>query len=256
MNVIITAGGCPQPGDPLYPLTRGGLKALLDVADRPMVQWVLDAMNGASSIERIILVGMPDCTGLTTSKPLTCLADEGDMLANIQAGAREITRVDPGAVHALVCSSDIPAVRPEMVDWLAEQVLLEDADICYNIIFRQAMEARYPGSRRTYLHIREGEVCGGDMNAIRLGVALGANPIWKRIIDSRKHPLRQAALVGFDTLFLLLIRRLSLQVAEKNFAQHLGLRGRALHCPYPEMGMDVDKPFQLEIMREELGRSQ
>jgi len=52
----------------------------------------------------------------------------------------------------------------------------------------------------------------------------------------------------------MLIRRLSLQIAEKKFVQHLGLRGRALHCPYPELGMDVDKPFQLEIMREELGR--
>ena len=253
MNVIVTAGGCPQPGDPLFPLTRGGLKALLDVAGRPMVQWVLDAINGARSIERIVLVGIPDSAGLASSKPLICLPDEGDMLANIQSGAREIARVDPGAVHALVCSSDIPALRPEMVDWLAEQVLREDADICYNIIFRQAMEARYPGSRRTYLHVREGEACGGDMNAIRLSVALGAHPIWKRIIDSRKQPLRQAALVGFDTLFLLLIRRLSLQIAEKKFAQHLGLRGRALPCPYPEMGMDVDKPFQLEIMREELG---
>lgn len=253
MNVIVTAGGCPQPGDPLFPLTRGGLKARLDVAGRPMVQWVLDALNGARSVERIILVGMPDEPGLTSQKPLTCLADEGEMLANIQAGAREVARLDPGAAHVLVSSSDIPALRPEMVDWLAEQVLREDADICYNIIFRQAMEARYPGSRRTYLRIREGEVCGGDMNAIRLSMALGTHPIWKQIIASRKQPLRQAALVGFDTLFLLLIRRLSLQIAEKKFAQHLGLRGRALHCPYPEMGMDVDKPFQLEIMREELG---
>jgi hypothetical protein len=28
---------------------------------------------------------------------------------------------------------------------------------------------------------------------------------------------------------------------------------RAIRCPYAEMGMDVDKPFQLEILREELG---
>ena len=247
MNVIVTAGGCPQPGDPLFPLTRGGLKALLDVAGRPMVQWVLDAINGARSIERIVLVGIPDSAGLASRKPLTCLADEGDMLANIQSGAREIARVDPGAVHALVCSSDIPALRPEMVDWLAEQVLAEDADIYYNIIFRQAMEARYPGSRRTYLHIREGEVCGGDMNALRLSVALGAHPIWKRIIDLRKQPLRQAAMVGYDTLFLLLVRRLSLQIAEKKFAQHLGLRGRALPCPYPKWAWTWTNPFNWRL---------
>jgi hypothetical protein len=32
----------------------------------------------------------------------------------------------------------------------------------------------------------------------------------------------------------------------------MGFRGRAILCPYAEMGMDVDKPFQLEIMREDL----
>jgi hypothetical protein len=38
-------------------------------------------------------------------------------------------------------------------------------------------------------------------------------------------------------------------------SKRLGLRGRAVVCPYAEIGMDVDKPFQLEIMRADLSRS-
>jgi hypothetical protein len=32
----------------------------------------------------------------------------------------------------------------------------------------------------------------------------------------------------------------------------LNITGKAVVCPYAEVGMDVDKPHQLEIMREDL----
>jgi hypothetical protein len=32
----------------------------------------------------------------------------------------------------------------------------------------------------------------------------------------------------------------------------LNITGKAIVCPYAEVGMDVDKLFQLEIMREDL----
>jgi hypothetical protein len=34
----------------------------------------------------------------------------------------------------------------------------------------------------------------------------------------------------------------------------LKLRGRALVCPYSEIGMDVDKPFQLDMLRTDLAK--
>ncbi len=248
MNVIVTAGGRPQPGDPLYPLTQGGVKAMLNVAGKPMIQWVLDALGGSSAAGHILVVGLPALDGLTCSKPLSSLPDAGDMLANIQAGARELARLDPAAQHVLVCSSDIPALRPEMVDWLAAEALKADADLCYNVIRREVMETRFPGSRRTYVRLVEGRFCGGDLNAVRQSVALGRHPAWERIIAARKNPLRQAGLLGLDTLLLLLAGRLSLPRAEQSAARHLGIHGRALLCPYAELGMDVDKPFQLELL--------
>ena len=254
MNVIVTAGGIPAPDEPLYPLTRGGPKALLPLAGRPMVQWVLDALNGSQSIDRIVLVGLPNDAPLESHKPLDFLAGQGDMLSNIQAGARRVAELAPDADQVLVCSSDIPALTPPMADWLAAQVTQADADICYNVITRQTMEARFPGSRRTYVRLKGMEVCGGDFNAVRLSVALGAHAFWKRLIAARKKPLAQAGLVGFDTLLLLLLGRLSLPAAEERVGRRTGLRARALICPYAEIGMDVDKPFQLEIMQNMLER--
>lgn len=255
MNAILTAGGKSRPKEPLYPLTGGGYKAMLDINGKPMIQYVLDALNACDRIDRIVMVGLPPDNLLECAKPLTTLEDQGDMVANILVGSRELSRLDPGAAYVLVVSSDIPAITSSMVDWVITQVEENDHEIFYNVIERKVMEARYPDSRRTYVHLKSMDLCGGDLNAIRLSVASDENPLWNRLIEARKSPLRQAALVGYDTLFLLLLGRLSLDEAAAAVSRRLGIRARAILCPYAELGMDVDKPFQLEIMRKDLAGS-
>jgi hypothetical protein len=91
------------------------------------------------------------------------------------------------------------------------------------------------------------------MNVGRLKLLLtDETGIWRRITNARKSPLKQAALIGFDTLFLLATRQLTLAGAESRIMKRLNITGRAIVCPYAEVGMDVDKPFQLEIMRRDL----
>jgi hypothetical protein len=57
---------------------------------------------------------------------------------------------------------------------------------------------------------------------------------------------------GLWPFFKLAIRRLSLADAERRAGKVLNLRGRAIPFPHAEVGMDVDKPFQLDIARAEL----
>ena len=54
MDAVITAGGIPEPDDPLYAYTQGKSKALLDIAGKPMVQWVLDAVCASQNIDNIV----------------------------------------------------------------------------------------------------------------------------------------------------------------------------------------------------------
>jgi hypothetical protein len=128
-----------------------------------------------------------------------------------------------------------------------------DLDVYYHIIQREVMEKRYPGCKRTWTHLKDMEVCGGDMNMGRISLLLSEETdMWEKITDARKSPMKQAALVGFDTAFLLLTGQLTLEKAETNIMTRLNITGKAILCPYAEIGMDVDKLFQLEIMREDL----
>ena len=254
MNVVVLAGGEVQPKEPLYKVTHGGLKAMIDVGGKAMVQSVLDTLSAVERIQRVIVVGLPQETLLECGKPLTLIEDQGDLLSNSQAGASEVNRQDPSAVHLLLIAADVPAIRPEMVEWLACQAADETEDICYTLIERKLMEKTFPRSKHTYIRLKDMQVCMGDVHCVRLDFILQDNPLWKRLLQARNSPLRQASLLGYDALFVLRLRQMSIKEAEANINQRLNIRGRALLSPYAELGMDVDKPDQLEILQDYLGR--
>jgi hypothetical protein len=116
------------------------------------------------------------------------------------------------------------------------------------------MEARFPNSRRSFIKLRDMEVCGGDMNVLRARIGTENDAMWERIVASRKNALKQAALVGYDTAILLLLHLINLDQAVKTVSRRLKIKGRAVICPYAEIGMDIDKPFQYEIVREDMAR--
>src|SRR6266852_2370782 len=109
IDAVITAGGIPKPDEPLYPLTQGRSKALLPIGGKPMVQWILDALDGSALVGRVVVVGLaPGEAALTSRKELIYLPNAGSMIGNAQAGVKKILERDPGAKKALIASSDIP----------------------------------------------------------------------------------------------------------------------------------------------------
>jgi GTP:adenosylcobinamide-phosphate guanylyltransferase len=255
VDAIVTAGGIPQPGEPLYEESQGLNKALLDIAGKPMIQWVLDALCQAESIDQIVIIGLPEGSGVTCHKATAWLPNHGGLLENIRAGVIKVKELNPQAGHLLSVSSDIPAITPQVVDWAVGIANDPQMDIYYNIIPRNVMESRYPTSKRSYTRLKGLEVCGGDMNVIHTRTVTHNNDLWDKIIDARKNVFKQASLIGYDTLILLLLRLIDLEAAEKMVTRRLKIKGKAVVCPYAEIGMDVDKPFQLEIMRADLAQS-
>jgi GTP:adenosylcobinamide-phosphate guanylyltransferase len=252
MDAIVTAGGIPLPDEPLYPYTQGKPKALLDLCGKPMVQWVLDALTGAEMVNTILVIGLDANSGVSSPKLKDFLPNQGSMMENVRAGIKKVLEINPQSHHVVVVSSDIPTITAEMVDWVVNSARELDLDLCYNVITRQVMEARFPNSKRTYTHLKDFEVCGGDMNVIRTMTATGNDALWEQLISSRKNVFKQASLLGWDTLILLLLRAITMDDAVKRVTRRVNLTGRAIVCPYAEVGMDIDKPHQLEMLRADM----
>lgn len=256
MDAIVTAGGIPRPEDPLYTYSHGNSKALIDVAGKPMIQWVLDALGTAKRVSNVIVVGLSPKSGVTCKKPLYFVSNQGRMLANIVAGVNKALEINKRSKYVLVVSSDIPSIKPEMVDWLVATCMETKDDLYYGVCPRDVMEARFPNSKRTYTHLKDMDVCGADMNVTHVRMATEHLDMWESLIGSRKSPLRSASLIGFGTLFALFTRRLTLEDAVRRVSERLGVKARAIVWPYAEPCMDVDKPVQLELLRADLAQQQ
>jgi GTP:adenosylcobinamide-phosphate guanylyltransferase len=254
MDAIVTAGGIPLPEDPLYPFTEGHSKAMLDIAGKPMIQWVLDALSASEKVDKVIIIGMSEKSGVTCSKPTYFLSNEGRMLANIVAGVHKALNLNPQTEYVLIVSSDIPGLSAGMVDWLVGEIEKDPADLYYGIIPREVMEKRFPDSRRTWTHLKEMDLCGADINAAHVRMATEHLEIWEALIGNRKSPLRQAAVIGFGTLIRAAFRQITLDDLVKRVCERIGIHGKAIIWPWAEAGMDVDKPHQLEIMRADLAK--
>jgi GTP:adenosylcobinamide-phosphate guanylyltransferase len=256
MDAIVIAGGIPRPEDPLYTYSHGDSKALIDVAGKPMVQWVLDALGNAKKVDNVIIIGLSPKSGVTCTKPIYYVSNQGRMLANIVAGVDKALELNKRNKYVLVVSSDIPTLKSEMVDWLVDTCMETKDDLYYGVCPKDVMEARFPGSKRTYTHLKDMDVCGADINLTHVRMATEHLDMWESLIGSRKSPLKQASIIGFGTLFALFIRRLTLEDAVKRVCDRIGIKGRAIIWPYAEPCMDIDKPSQLELLREDLAKQQ
>src|SRR5207249_831345 len=133
------------------------IRGLIPIQGRPMVGYVLSALEDAASAGEAVVVGP---AALSPALRGTRLVLEGpDLLFNIVAGLSAL----PGDGPALLLTSDIPFLTGIAVDDFIERSLSTGADLCYPIISESASLTQFPGMRRTYARLREGRFTGGNM---------------------------------------------------------------------------------------------
>jgi len=252
MYAIITAGGVPKEGDSLYDLIGDGHKVLLEIAGKPIIQWVLDAVSQSKSVKRIVVVGMSEKDSIHSNQPIIFVESHGSLLENIESGINKALEIDPLAQKMLLISGDLPGINGDMIDWMADIIARSDYEFHYPLIERSIMERVFPGAKRTYIRMQEGEFCGGDLMGISASMLKTDYLQGRKLVESRKNPLKQAWIIGLDMCFRLATGRLSLDRDVPIICKRLGITGKAVISPYAEIAMDIDKPQHLAVMEKYL----
>jgi len=248
-NVVILAGGVLDEADPLSEHAQVQKKPLIKIAGKEMVRYVAEAAAGSSRVERTFVVGLSPEDGVEFAVPVEYVEATGDTLDSVVAGMERVMEVDPGVERVVVISADIPLLTTEMVDYFIDTCLETDHDLYYTVVEKSAIEARFPGSGRSFVPLRGGSFAGGDINMVKVSALQADLSLARQAMGFRKNVWQQVRLLGFGTLIRFAFRRLSIADAERVASRALGCRGRAIITLYPEMGMDVDKPHQLDIVR-------
>jgi len=235
VNAVVLAGGA-------NPLGSGApSKAFVPLSGRPMVAWVLEALR-QGGVGKIALVGP---RAPLAPEPDLWLEDRGGILENLEAA---LGALPPGRV--LVATGDVPLITGEAVRYLLKNA--PEAALVYPVVPKEAVEARWPGMRRTYARLREGTFTGGNLFLLEPELFFRALPMARKIVARRKNPLALAPLFGFGALFKLLTGRLTVAELEAIAGRLFGVPMRAMVVPYPEIGVDVDKPDDLAFVAREL----
>lgn len=199
---------------------------------RPMAEWVLSALAEAG-LPGHLRGGSP----WLTPPPRLTLPDSGSLLGNLEAALEHVEG------RVLVATADIPHLTAEAVRFVLGKA--PEAALVYPIVPKEAVEARFPHTRRTYARLKEGVFTGGNLVLLQKELFYRALPLAKKVVALRKRPLALARLIGLDILLKLLLGRLSLAELEARAGRILGVEAKALITPFPEVGVDVDREEDL-----------
>ncbi|UCG23503.1 MAG: nucleotidyltransferase family protein [Chloroflexota bacterium] len=249
MDCVLVAGGRPEPKDPLYVETQGEPKALLEIDGRPIVELVLQALHGAESIDRVVLVGLDADVNLDKGQPLETIADQGGLVANGLAGLSRLLERRPETKHVLFSSADIPAVSSDIVDDIVDGCRPFEKAAYYFMVDRQTMERSYPNSARTFVRLKDMQVAGADMFIADARLASENSQLLHDMAAGRKRPWKLARIVGLGTLLALWLSRLTLAGIEHRAETVIGRPVSVQLTPHAQLAMDVDKPEQLQLLR-------
>lgn len=239
VDALILAGA--PAGPDLDPSGEAGSRAMIQLAGRSMLAWVVDALRGCPLIGRIAAVGRVTADGLDS-----VIEPGGDLVTNIRRGLESLRTTSP----VLLTSSDIPLLTAEAVEDFVSRALPMEADMVYPIVPRSECEKRYPGLKRTYVKTADGVFTGGNIMLVRPDFV---DRSWDTIAEAyaaRKQPLRLARIIGTGALARVLVGQFvppALRVSTLERAASRALRAKiaALVSDYPEIGEDVDKPSDL-----------
>ncbi|MGE5484189.1 MAG: NTP transferase domain-containing protein [Ignavibacteriales bacterium] len=226
-------------------------EALIEVAGKPMLQYVLDALDRSGLVDRIAVVAPPGVDGGVTSGKARFVPPGGSMVDNVMRGFAALG----GDGKTLVATSDIPLITPEVVDGFIRECGAIDLDFYYPVVRQEVMEARYPGVRRTYAGMKEGQFTGGNMFLVDMKIADKLRKTLEFLVENRKKPLKMAAVLGVPFLLKMVFKRLSIPEAERKAGSLYSLNAKAVITAFPEIGFDVDKPSDLSLCRSVLGEN-
>jgi GTP:adenosylcobinamide-phosphate guanylyltransferase len=220
-------------------------KGLTPVADRPMVEWVVEALKACEKVSEIAVVVPDDVdVGAWTALVDHIVVCDASFIDNVIAGLS----VFGGQSSVLVVTGDVPAITAPGVDEYISRSLKSGAALTYPLVSAEDMEAQFPGSARSYIKVDGRRVTGGNMMLLSPELVSSRRDLGERLFQARKSPVALARILGGGFVLRYVTGRLRVSDVERKMGQMLGARCVALHTREASVGADVDKAVDVVVV--------
>ncbi len=244
IDALILAGS-RGPNDPVAALGGVPHKALLPIAGRPMLSYVLEAVRGVPEVARIF-VCIDDVTGVSAaagSVAFTQIPPAASPAASMAAALRAIDGNRP----LLVTTADHPLLTTTMLRHFLDHAS-KDADLSVGLAEATTVTAAFPEGKRTFYRLGGNGYSGCNLFLARRPGAGRVAEYWRRMETHRKKPLRLVREVGLGVLIRYALGLLSLDAAFAYVSRLTGAKIKPVLMPFAEAATDVDKPADFVLV--------
>jgi GTP:adenosylcobinamide-phosphate guanylyltransferase len=245
VNAMVLAGGDGAVID-----TEVHIKGLVPIAGRPMIEWVIDALESSASIDAIAVV-VPSRHDLGPwADRVRIVVSNGSFIDNALAGFDALG----GDGVVLAATGDIPALTPDAIDDFVARSIASGAEFTYPLVSAADMDEQFPGSARTYVKVDGERVTGGNMMVVSPDVVRRNRDLGQRLFDTRKSPLAMARVIGIPFIVRYVLGTLRVTDVEAKMRDLLGAPCAAIRTSHASIGADVDKPLDVVVTQRVLSR--
>jgi GTP:adenosylcobinamide-phosphate guanylyltransferase len=259
LDAVILAGGINTRE--LYLGYRPGYKALVEIAGRPLISYVLDALTGSAGIGRIAIVGS-EADLRPAVGPEYAITPSGDSLMGSVLAALSVFPDSP--MIALV-TGDLPMLRSEMIDRFIVLCRERVSDYADNLFLSVVPEENFNGAfaacAKNMNRFRDTAICHGNLVLISPSIARNEKAMSRinALYAERKNPISSALAVGLGmglayVFGVHIFHALSLKRMAAIVSNNFGMGFIPIAFTFPEVAVDVDEPGDYEIAQSVLSR--
>ncbi len=223
---------------------------LVEVANRPSIERVIDTLRTTEGCEGGVIVG-PSASVCRESKTLKALLAVGDYawLEPAAGPSESVLRAfdSLASLPVLITTGDHALLRPETVAHFITAAKAAGADAVVGLVSHARVMRRFPDTRRTRLAFREGGFCGTNLFLLRNRAARQAILFWSQVQRDRKQPWRIARRLGMATWWRYLRHSLAIKEAFATLSRLAGCSVGWVELRDEYTAIDVDSAADLAL---------
>ena len=234
--------------DPVADYAGAPHKALIELAGQTLLARVAGALRDAGAVRIAAISSHPAVRAEAERMGVEVLDEQAGPSLSVKAAAGHL------GTPLLVTTADHALLQGAWVTrFLAD--LPVDVDVAALVAARATVEAAAPGTKRTWMKLADGDWSGCNLFYLANDRSLGVVDLWRRVEAERKRPWKQAQILGPGMLLRYATGRLGLRDAAARVGKLAGVRAAVVESPYGLASVDVDKPADLDLVREVVARA-
>ncbi len=246
VDALVLAGRRVGEIDPLAGVENVAHKALLVAGGKTLIRRVVEALKASGRIEGVAIAA-PEDVREAISVALAGLEGWRFSDAAGSPAATALASLCASERGLLVTTSDHALLAPDMVRRFLDEARKSDAAAA--CVDAATYEGRFPGSKRTFIRLKDLSFSGANLFWFAGAKARGLADFWRRIEAKRKKPLEMAREIGVFTALSYATGQMTKAGLEKTIRQRTKVDARLVVLTNAEAAIDVDKPQDLDLVR-------